>query len=233
MALESASQRPNFALFNPTQPRPEPPLQDHMNIQWGLDEIQSPIAGRKSSPGGPRPIDPPPVAQLRCTVDPRAIPGLDLVCRVDLFRIPDVPNLSRKWSYYARDGTRDRNEHPVYALFVTDYPPSEIEYCIGNHAILEDSKETHLLHRGNASQMVVMPNGSIVFAFPDLAVLQTGQYLLRYTLYDRASGHLLSKCFGQPFRVYGVNLYPGAQPATQLSRTLATLRVVGFGGKSR
>ncbi|KAJ6499170.1 hypothetical protein C8R45DRAFT_106307 [Mycena sanguinolenta] len=200
------------------------------NIQWGLDEIQSPTAGRKSSPGNARAIDPAPVVQLRCTVDPRMIPGfkkLELVCKADLFRVPDGPTANR-WSYYGQDGTRDKNQNPVYAVFFSDYRPPDVDF-IGSHLLPDDSKETHLLLRNTVSQAVEIPqDGSIVFAFPGLAVVQTGRYLLRYTLYNRRTNELVAKCFGQTFKIYPVNTFPGVQPPTPLSQLLGSLKVVGF-----
>lgn len=166
------------------------------------------------------------------------IPGFnkhDLVCSVDLFRLPDTPIPRNRWSYFSRDGTFDEHMQPGYSLSVTDYPPREIEMCIGNHLLLDDSKETHLLQRQTVAQAVEIPN-AIVFAFPvgwlnlnvhhrlntsfkGLGVLQTGQYLLRYTLYNKSrNGPPLAKCFGQPFKIFTVNFFPGIQPTTPMNQ---------------
>jgi hypothetical protein len=85
---------------------------------------------------------------------------------VDLFRLPDAANPRMKWSYYARDGTFDQNNQPVYALFNTDHPErqNEIQQCIGNHLLLESSKETHLLHRQVTAQAHEI--GDAIPAFP-------------------------------------------------------------------
>ncbi|KAJ7251561.1 hypothetical protein B0H12DRAFT_645354 [Mycena haematopus] len=201
-----------------------------MNIQWRLDEIQSPVAGRKSSPGNTRSIDPAPVVQLRCTVDPHMIPGfkkLELLCKVDLFRLPEAPNLSNKWSYYARDGTYDNNQQPVYALFLTDSRPPEVG-CIGNHLLFYESKETHLLRPDTVSHAVETPDGRILFAFPGLGVMQTGQYLLQYIVFNRRTDERLATCLGKPFRIFSVGTFPGMQPPTQLSKLLGRLNVIGF-----
>jgi len=211
------------------------------NIQWGLEEIQHPVAGRKTSPKETRSIDPPPVVQLCCTVDPRTIHSFnkhDLVCTVDLFRLPERPDMRCKWTYFAHDGTFDQNRQPIYALSGTNYPPLEIETCIGNHLLLDTSKETHLLQRQTVAQAVEIPGAMafafpvglpIVFAFPGLGVLQTGQYMLRYTLYNRSiNGPPLAKCFGQPFTIFTPACFPGIQPPTVISQMLAQLRVPGF-----
>ncbi|KAJ7924944.1 hypothetical protein B0H13DRAFT_2315011 [Mycena leptocephala] len=227
-----------------------------MSIVWHLEEIQSPVAGRKSSPGGsPRPIDPPPVVRLLCSiggqyVDPHDLSGFNinhLACSVDLFRLPDAANPRMKWSYYARDGTFDQNNQPVYALFNTDHPErqNEIQQCIGNHLLLESSKETHLLHRQVTAQaheigdaIPAFPNigevqtGNIIFAFPNMGVLQTGQYLLRYTVYNKNNSVLMAKCFGQRFTISTVNRFPGLQPPTPLTQLLATLKVSGVSSRN-
>ncbi|KAJ6594031.1 hypothetical protein B0H19DRAFT_46737 [Mycena capillaripes] len=229
-----------------------------MSLLWQLEEIQAPVAGRKSSPrGSPRPMDPPPVVRLRCTaggkyIDPRLIPGFNmrsLACAVDLFRLPEGPNPRMNWSYYAPDGTFD-NEQPVYALFSTDYPDG-FEMRIGNHLLLESSKETHLLQRQTVAQAYEIPGGDIIFAFPNMGVLQTGQYLLRYTVYNQKGSQLLTKCFGKRFTIYTADRFPGIQLATPLSQVgewffpywtaglinllklLAGLKIPGFGNKQQ
>ncbi|KAK7005628.1 hypothetical protein R3P38DRAFT_1711747 [Favolaschia claudopus] len=202
-----------------------------MNIQWGIQEIQSPIAARKSSnTGTPRPLDPPPVARLICTVDPRQLRGVDLVCSVDLFRLPDAPITRHKYSYFGHDGTFDSNQ-PRFVLYCTDNLPHDPEFRVGNHLIYESAKETHLLHRQTHTQPVEITSmGLIVFAFPGLGVLQTGKYMLRYTLFNIAvdRGPPLATCYGAPFQVHSVTSFPGVRPHTQLSLALASLKVPGF-----
>ncbi|KAJ7901968.1 hypothetical protein B0H14DRAFT_1263659 [Mycena olivaceomarginata] len=162
----------------------------------------------------------------------RGFNKLEFFCMVDLFRLPDTPNVSNRLSFYARDGTCDQNGHPTFALLFTDYPPRETEFRIGNHLLLDDSKETHLLQRQTPVMGAVEIPDGLVFPFPCLGVLQKGQYILRYTLYNKTqNGPPLAKCFGQPFTVYSVNSYPGVFPPTQLSQLLARLKVPGFGSK--
>ncbi|KAJ7680457.1 velvet factor [Mycena polygramma] len=216
------------------------------HLVWHLEEKQSPIAGRKSSPGSNaiRPIDPPPVVRLFCThggqeYNHRCLPNFNirsLACTVDLFRLPEGPNPRRNYSYYDADGTHQQ-ERPVYALFTTDYPDTvPFECCVGTHLLLEKSKETHLL-LGQTVAQAYEDAGHIIFAFPQLGVLQTGQYLLRYTVYNQrdqqllSAGQLVTKHFGQAFTISTVKQFPGTQPTTPLSRSLAAQRVPGFGNR--
>ncbi|KAJ7045648.1 hypothetical protein C8F04DRAFT_1065582 [Mycena alexandri] len=165
------------------------------------------------------------------------MPGFVLhhfACQVDLFRLPDAPMSESRMgsSYYAPDGTFDANKQPVYALFYTDYPERmyQCEAVIGNHLLLESSKETHLLHRQTVAQAYELPdNGKVVFPFPNMGVLQTGQYLLRYSVYNSKSQQLLAKCFGRPFTISTVNRFPGLQPTTGMTQSLATLKIPGMG----
>ncbi|KAJ6500023.1 velvet factor [Mycena vitilis] len=217
------------------------------HLVWHLQEIQSPIAARKSSPGSNpiRPIDPPPVVRLLCThggqeYNFQRLHNFNirsLACTVDLFRLPEGPNPRRNYSYYDVDGTHQQ-ELPVYALHTTDYPDTmQVECCVGTHLLLEKSKETHLLF-GQTVAQAYEHAGDIIFAFPQLGVLQTGQYLLRYTVYNNqrdqqllSAGQLVTKYFGQAFTISTGKQFPGTQPTTPLSRSLAAQRLPGFGNR--
>jgi hypothetical protein len=52
----------------------------------------------------------------------------------------------------------------------------------------------------------------------NMGVLQTGQYLLRYTVYNKNNSVLMAKCFGQRFTISTVNRFPGLQPPTPLTQ---------------
>ncbi|KAJ7188105.1 hypothetical protein C8R46DRAFT_9809 [Mycena filopes] len=166
------------------------------------------------------------------------MPGFSLesiACGVDLFRLPDGPPTRMGSSYYARDGTLDSNRQPVYQLLYTDYPEQipgrPYEAVIGNHLIFESSAETHLLYRQTLSQLNQTADGRLLFTFGNIGVLQTGRYLLRYSVCNSRTHQTLVKCFGRPFTISSVNQFPGLQPATPLTQSLGGLRIPGMGGR--
>ncbi|KAJ6587049.1 hypothetical protein DFH09DRAFT_1308114 [Mycena vulgaris] len=198
-----------------------------------IHEIQSPIHGRKSSLSGPRPIDPPPVVQLYFESGRQEVDCKRLLCKVDLFRMPE-DQLAGELTYY-KDKGRDRENLPVFGLVRTPVldRPLPIEGRIGNHLLLRTSSETHLLLGPQPAEgHYAGPDLGVIFVFPSLGVQQTGKFVLRYSVFlmhgVTQPPQELASCVGVPFRVYHSGQFPGLQPSTPLTNALAAMDIPGI-----
>ncbi|KAJ7091258.1 hypothetical protein C8R44DRAFT_417137 [Mycena epipterygia] len=182
-----------------------------------------------------RPLNPPPIVQLDF---PPAINNGYLFCNVDLFRIPDSPppDISgghTDWTYYSKQGN-DATGTPFVVLLHTHRPQwDHVLTPVGNHLLLEAAAETHLLLGPRSVQAHSMNDGKTVFVFPNLAVLQSGSFVMRYTasvLHLNGAGgpQRVAQCFGPVFSVVNSAQYPGHGPTTTLTRSLAPLNIQGL-----
>ncbi|KAL9711991.1 hypothetical protein Ac2012v2_005066 [Leucoagaricus gongylophorus] len=110
-------------------------------------------------------------------------------------------------------------------------PPSDIVLRIGNHLVTESSKLTPAL----VGERFVEPTlidykgkKCLVFVFGDLAVQREGTFIFRYRAFDIFSTvpggqeqPVLAELYGGPFRVYSTREFPGLEPSTDLTRSLA------------
>ncbi|KAJ7217921.1 hypothetical protein GGX14DRAFT_598670 [Mycena pura] len=211
-----------------------------MSVLWHLEELQSPVAARKSSVGaGPRPLDPLPVVRMLCSsggqyIEPHGTANFSLralFCVVDLFRLPDEPVDPRPgFTYYFHEGGFDRSDFPVFVLLRSEHPPRDIgEHRVGNHLLLGTSTETHLLYGNSVAQAYEHPETKdILFPFPNMGVLQTGRYLMRYQVCDRRQSPIVARCYGTPFTVFDATQFPGLEPSTPFTESLAPLNVPGL-----
>ncbi|KAF7321640.1 Velvet domain-containing protein [Mycena kentingensis (nom. inval.)] len=206
-----------------------------MSLSWILEELQSPVAARKSTRGGgtARPLDPLPVLRLRCTFNGHPYPThavstfsmRNLCLTVDLFRLPpsDYADPRPGWTYYERQGSS-------MVLRNTTHPSFPIEeHAVGNHLLPTASSESYLLHGIRVSEAHKrQSNGDVIFVFPTLGVLEAGNWLLRYRVHDdRFDGMYIAQCFGSRFSVFSYDRFPGLEPATPLTCELAAQNIPG------
>ncbi|KAJ7072210.1 hypothetical protein C8F01DRAFT_234155 [Mycena amicta] len=215
-----------------------------MPITWYPEELQSPVAARKSTAGGgaARPLDPLPIVRLLCSngtqyIRPQITPNFSLrhlFCTADLFRLPPLRHADPRpgLTYFFHEGGFDNQGNKILVLLRTEHPQNldaDIQHRIGDHLLLGNAVESELLYGERSAQAYEHPQSQeVIFLFPNLGVLQTGRYLMRYRVYDRRiAGALLGTCFGSPFTVFTGDGFPGLEPATPLTRSLAPLNVPG------
>ncbi|KAJ7780532.1 hypothetical protein DFH07DRAFT_433438 [Mycena maculata] len=215
------------------------------SLAIAIEEIQPPQRGRKSHTTDPRPLDPLPVIQLHfysptCESHFREAtylqpPTSNLWAKAQLFRVPPpsaAPANGQEWTYYVSQGVDRSTGQLVFGLMRTPLPPhgARIEAQYGNHLILASAEESHLLHGERAVQARIKPGGDyIVFAFPNLGVLQTGHYVLCYKVFAHSSPTPapIATCFGAPFTIFTSAQFPGLLPTTPLTASLASLNIPG------
>ncbi|KIJ30586.1 hypothetical protein M422DRAFT_783935 [Sphaerobolus stellatus SS14] len=195
-----------------------------------LSEIQKPDLGRKFAKRDRRPLDPPPVVQLKMhqvfnaetdhrteqEIPPDQVEVGGLVCHVDLFAIRPTPypHLRQVNDGSAAAPTFDQ------ATLVTPMPPSE------------DAKVTDSLFGTTfsvASQIKGLDgNEVILYVFSDLSVRTEGLFILRYRMFDifsRMEGSedipVLAECHGGPFAIYSTKEFPGLRASTELTKHLS------------
>nr|GAT56253.1 predicted protein [Mycena chlorophos] len=214
------------------------------------DELQSPVAARKSTPDGgtARRLDPIPIVRLRYwdgaqMIAPQMIPNHSLshlFCQVDLFRLPPLNYTSPPhmgFTYYAHQGQIDQHGNKVFVLLHTQHPQNfsrDIVHQVNNHLVLESSEESTLLYGPHTVQAHEHPETrAVLFVFPHLGVTQTGQFIMRYRVYDRRLQAMLGQCFGSPFNVFQGQAFPGFENPTPLTMSLASLNIPGVRASGR
>ncbi|KAJ7497425.1 hypothetical protein FB451DRAFT_1386673 [Mycena latifolia] len=195
-----------------------------------LIEFQSPVHGRRASPAGLRSLDPLPIAKLRFASGQHDIQHRRLFCTVDLFRVPDSPPVPGEYTYYSEQGT-GHDGLPIFCLFRTRHPPNlnAVAGTFGSHLFFESSAESHLLVGQQSVEANLSQAGEIVFLFPNMGVLQTGSYLLRYSVYirDAQNSPCLKRCLGAPFRISPPGQFSGLMNTTPLTNSLTPLNIAG------
>ncbi|KAJ7178401.1 hypothetical protein C8R43DRAFT_942100 [Mycena crocata] len=208
-------------------------------VRVEIKEVQSPGTARKSSEfRNLRPIDPPPVAYLQFTQGDRVInyqqsgyQYIHMTCTADLYRVPE--NLqgpeagpTAGWTYYAQEGP----EHdPVYVLKRT-HEPSRLRVIghVGNHLLLPDSEESHLLTGSTNTVAAHRDGASLCFVFPNIGVLTTGKYVFLYNVYPTRDSYAVAKCIGSTFDVVPAGQFAGQPPSTPLTDHLARQDIPGL-----
>ncbi|KNZ79114.1 hypothetical protein J132_01162 [Termitomyces sp. J132] len=191
-------------------------------IRAELREIQQAELGRKYARVDRRPLDPPPVVQLRLfkvrdvgteheleseIPNYEDVQILGLLCTVDLFPVPFVSKSPSKSE------------------------ASETVHYVNNHPIEESSKATSALVGATFVQPSVIDyegKKAILFVFADLAVKIEGSFILRYRFFDIFSRPynyqdlaIQAECYGGAFHVYSTKEFPGLQASTELTKHLA------------
>ncbi|KII91078.1 hypothetical protein PLICRDRAFT_106258 [Plicaturopsis crispa FD-325 SS-3] len=198
-------------------------------VRAELIEVQKANLGRKYAKVDRRPIDPPPVVWLRLFLvfnpgtdqeyeqeveDYNAVANLGLLCYVDLFPVPEVPQAETPATHVSapslRQASSSRIPGPipysydlggpsnqvytdVQALSAVPHqiPGTEIDRDvvahIGNYAMTESSKCTTAL----AGATFIQPSNvdyrgqkALMFVFSDIAVKMEGTFILRYRVFD-------------------------------------------------
>lgn len=202
-------------------------------IRAQIQEIQKPDLGRKFAKRDRRPLDPPPVVQLRMyqvfnaetdhpteqEIPPDQVEVGGLVCHVDLYAIrpqslPSLRGGEGSSSPIASTSAGNFNQ------MVTPIPPPE------------DAKATDALFGTTfsvASQIKGLDgNETIIYVFSDLSVRTEGIFILRYRMFDifsRMEGSedipVLAECHGGPFAIYSTKEFPGLRASTELTKHLS------------
>ncbi|KAH9987191.1 velvet factor-domain-containing protein [Russula vinacea] len=209
------------------------------HVRAELIELQKADLGRKYARKDRRPLDPPPVVQLKFfTRSPdrqtrRRVNNMGLICHVDLFPVPGDSDVSadpkrrqdqgqttpsRVSSQGAPLGnnhasTGSRHPYPNQPPSNPTRPEEIVHYFKGSHVITEGSKQTEAL-------------AGTTF---DLAVKAEGNFILRYRCFDlfsrvaNSEGQtpVWAECYGGPFRVYSTKEFPGLRASTDLTKHLS------------
>ncbi|KIJ41917.1 hypothetical protein M422DRAFT_171624, partial [Sphaerobolus stellatus SS14] len=170
-----------------------------------LTFLVSPICSPSPSKADRRPIDPPPIVQLR------------VVTHNGTAQTPAPPTGGNGQSYL---------QNPYYFMFASLASPDTDEEL----HLLKDGKTRcttgsvvsslyHLKDSENGGQ------DAGFFVFPDLSVRTEGSYRLKLTLFEviGSSGqvHHCKSIFSKPFYVYTAKKFPGMEESTNLSCSLA------------
>lgn len=187
-------------------------------VKTQLVEIQSAQVGRKFAQIDRRPLDPPPVVEVKFYVrDPNGVESelllsesemAGFICSVDLFKFPKPS---------------DTHEGPA------PYP-EELAYVSG-HAVHNVKK----LVGSTTTQphKIDFDGRRMIFVFPDLSVQEEGHFVLRYRVFDlhsrddsaehKSVSVLQAYVFGNPFRVYSTKDFPGLSASTELTKAISRL----------
>nr|GAT53137.1 predicted protein [Mycena chlorophos] len=186
-------------------------LQPQPQRQWvaALTEIQTPTTGRKYGQKDRRPLDPPPVVELRIyettppdsavyeeAQDYNAVEHAGFICYAELFKFSDA--------FAAQQSGNAISPAPLGP-----------DVLVGSTCV-------------QASPVYFAGKTMLVFAFPDISSKMTGDFVLRrvYKFLSMAgagfnSPTLLSWCWGNPFKVYPSRTAPTLEPSTELTKALA------------
>jgi len=194
-----------------------------------LQELQKADHARKYARKDRRPLDPPPVVQLKLTQVVRTdtnpvterhnvvneyddLTSFGFLCHVDLFPLPARCNLDGPQGY------------PVVV-------PTDVIGAMSDHVLRESSKCTSMLSGAivvSASTLGHLDKNTMMFIFSDIAVKAEGTFCLRYRAFNifAAPGAddaipVLAECFSGPFRVYSTKNFPGLRASTDLTKHIS------------
>ncbi|PFH50101.1 hypothetical protein AMATHDRAFT_41083 [Amanita thiersii Skay4041] len=203
---------------------------DRDRLEYELVVRQEPKQARMCGVGGKadrRPIDPPPIVQLR-VIDPNA---------------PSSPRRRRTSTSGSVPGspTSSSRPDPSSSREVVTYAQSYLQnpyyFMFASLAKPDDDAELHWLKDGRTR----CTTGSVVsslyhlkdpqhnnedagfFVFPDLSVRTEGSYRLKLSLFE-VVGNNVRHCksiYSAPFYVYTAKKFPGMEESTPLSCSLA------------
>ncbi|KAG8943397.1 hypothetical protein FRC03_002503 [Tulasnella sp. 419] len=169
---------------------------------------QQPKQARMCGVGGKadrRPIDPPPIIQLRVTSTNDGLPPLTSQ--------KDAPSPASNFL-----------QNPYYFMFASLASPDSDEEL----HLLKDGKTRYTTGSVVSSLYHLKDhenNGKDAgfFVFPDLSVRTEGSYRLKLSLFEvvGANVHHCKSIFSKPFYVYTAKKFPGMEESTQLSCSLA------------
>ncbi|GJJ14805.1 hypothetical protein Clacol_009073 [Clathrus columnatus] len=225
---------------SPTTVVPPPPGRsgrDHNVSRIGMPILfaSGPYAGQtiRFAKRDRRPLDPPPVVQLRMyqvfnadtdhpteqEIPPEQVEVGGLVCHVDLFTIRPqaLPTLRVVGSGDSSPSSSSTSTTPTTANFsqmVTPIPPPE------------DAKVTDSLFGTTfsvASQIKGLDGVEVLFyVFSDLSVRTEG---IMFDIFSRMEGSedipVLAECHGGPFAIYSTKEFPGLRASTELTKHLS------------
>ncbi|RPD63629.1 hypothetical protein L227DRAFT_542529 [Lentinus tigrinus ALCF2SS1-6] len=213
-------------------------------IRTSATELQKADVGRKYARRDKRPLDPPPVVQVRffevlnagtsrqcekeiTVYDDRLTLGF--LCQAELFPVgvdagPD--GSTRDTDPGA--ATQPSNNAKIIAYY-------------GNYPIKESSNSTAILAGAHVATPITTSHNNgrvLLFVFSaspsDLAVQQEGTFTLRYCIFDIFSkttvdgglshrAPVLASCFGGVFKVWSTKTFPGLPSSTELTKRLSLL----------
>ncbi|KAG7447102.1 uncharacterized protein BT62DRAFT_930940 [Guyanagaster necrorhizus] len=197
-----------------TLPPPSHYAQERDRLEYDLVVRQEPKQARMCGVGGKadrRPIDPPPIVQLR-VIDPR------------------------RHQQHA-SGSDGRPASPSGSSYAQSFLQNPYYFMFASLAKPDDDKELHWLKDGKTR----CTTGSVVsslyhlkdpqrnnedagfFVFPDLSVRTEGSYRLKLSLFE-VVGNNVRHCksiYSAPFYVYTAKKFPGMEESTPLSCSLA------------
>ncbi|KAG8908759.1 hypothetical protein FRB99_002997 [Tulasnella sp. 403] len=177
------------------------------NRNFDLVVRQQPKQARMCGVGGKadrRPIDPPPIVQLRVITPGDTTAGL-----------PPITNDKESSEFL---------QNPYYFMFASLAAPDSDEEL----HLLKDGKTRYTTGSVVSSlyHLKDHENGGKdagFFVFPDLSVRTEGSYRLKLSLFEvvGAQVHHCKSIFSMPFYVYTAKKFPGMEESTQLSCSLA------------
>ncbi|KAI9332826.1 velvet factor-domain-containing protein [Obelidium mucronatum] len=203
-------------------------LQDPSLQSAGVEIVQNPVLARVSgiTTSDKRPIHPPPIVRLTgCGVRN----GVSVVCMVSLWS----SDLSQNLSHYARNSCEPPLEYLKISNTTTttgqDEPPSSKRAKFNVVPTESYSRSQTLLGTlisTPESLLNLENNRGLYFLFPDLAVRISGQYRLKFDLFDITQmafgAKPLASASSDVFKVYNPKEFPGTVVATPLSRCFAS-----------
>ncbi|OSX65901.1 hypothetical protein POSPLADRAFT_1133298 [Postia placenta MAD-698-R-SB12] len=189
-------------------------------VRVELKELQKADMGRKYGQKDRRPLDPPPVLQLRFyrvfnngtahqwehEIDAYTDNiGIGCVCHVDLFRSPPE-------SKPAKSNHRLQAPRTTKEMANVEGASTYTTLLVGTRAV----SASCVYHEGKKI---------LAFVFSDLAVRAEGSFFLRYRVFDIMSAvtggtqhPALAEAFGGTFQVYSTKNFPGLQASTDLTK---------------
>ncbi|KAJ8518966.1 hypothetical protein ONZ45_g4046 [Pleurotus djamor] len=222
----------------------------HPNREYELTVRQEPKQARMCGVGGKadrRPIDPPPIVQLR-VVDPMQRNPHN---RAGYSRAGDhgnIPPHQRRRASSAHggvdddegsptmsDGARDLDDDPHHshgggygysgasAGYANSYLQNPYYFMFASLAKPDNDTELHWLKDGRTRYTEHHNEDAGFFVFPDLSVRTEGSYRLKLSLFE-VVGNTVRHCksiFSTPFYVYTAKKFPGMEESTPLSCSLA------------
>ncbi|KAF7315898.1 Velvet domain-containing protein [Mycena indigotica] len=170
-----------------------------------LNEIQTPQVGRKYGIKDRRPLDPPPVVQLRIyrpvgntTQEVQNYEFVDhagFICYAELFKYEDAVAAMRSSGQI----------QPA---------PLGPDILVGATCVEAKVIQYH-------------DKALLIFAFPDISSKETGDFALRYKFVNMTekpgllTNTVLAQCWGQHFRVHSSKTAPTLEASTELTKALA------------
>ncbi|KAI0743039.1 velvet factor-domain-containing protein, partial [Daedaleopsis nitida] len=205
---------PRLRPLSRPDPRPARPMmaRPHDPREYELTMRQEPKQARMCGVGADRrPIDPPPIVQLR-VVDPTARRPQSSSSRASS---PDSLAVPSAQSFL---------QNPYYFMFACLAKPDEdVELHWlkdGKTRCTTGSVVSSLYHLKDSENQ---NTDAGFFVFPDLSVRTEGSYRLKLTLYETVGNtvYFCKSIFSAPFYVYTAKKFPGMEESTPLSCSLA------------